>query len=168
MRRTYIIIVAALIILGTVSSFALTYVQTELDEPWGAQYTLQYTGASVELSNPETTVVNNNTVRITFDITPNDKDVQLKFVITPLDIDGEPIVAVGSSGRTCTVTWYKTGGEGAGQLQANKQVDRDSVFEVTLTMPVLAQVESMRVEWVDDGFTETYEGVRILVEDVES
>jgi len=51
MRRTYIIIVAALIILGTVSSLALTYVQTEFDEPWGAQYTLQYTGASVELSN---------------------------------------------------------------------------------------------------------------------
>jgi len=168
MRRTYIIIVAALIILGTVSSFALTYVQTELDEPWGAQYTLQYTGASVELSNPETVVIDDDSVEITFDITPNDKEVQLKFVITPLDIDGEPVVAVGSSGRTCTVTWYKTGGSGEGQLQALKQVDQDSDFEVTLTMPSLAQIESMRVEWIDEGFTAMYEGVRILVEDVES
>lgn len=168
MRRTYIVVVVALIVLGVASTFALTYVQTELEEPWGAQYTLQYTGASVELSNPETTVVDDDTVEVTFDITPNDKEVTLKFVITPLDSNEDPIVAVGSSGRTCTVTWYKTGGAGAGQLQVSKQVDIDEDFEVTLTMPAVAYIESMRVEWIDEGFTAKYEGVRILVEDVES
>ena len=168
MRRTYIVVIAGLIILGVASTFALTYVQTELEEPWGAQYTLQYTGASVELDNPETIVVDDDTVEVYFDVTPNDKEVTLKIVVTPLDINGDPIVAVGSSDRTCTVTWYKTGGAGAGQLQASKQVDIGADFEVTLTMPSVAYVESMRVKWVDTGFTAEYEGVRILVEDVES
>lgn len=94
--------------------------------------------------------------------------MNLKVVIIPLDSIGDPITAVGSSGRTCTVTWYKTGGAAAGQLQASKQVDIDEDFEVTLTMPAMAYVESMRVKWVDTGFTAKYEGVRILVEDVES
>lgn len=165
MRRTYIVIIIALLILGTVSTFALTYVQTELEEPWGAQYTLDYTGASIQLSNPETTIVDQDTIRVLFDITPDDKDVKCKFVITPLDINDDPIDAEGSSGRTTTVTWYSTGGGQHGQEQ--KQVDPGFDMEATITMATAGQIDNMRIEWVNDGFAAEYESVRILIEDVD-
>ncbi|MBT3284926.1 hypothetical protein HN807_11890 [Candidatus Bathyarchaeota archaeon] len=165
MRRTYIVIIIALLILGTVSTFALTYVQTELEEPWGAQYTLDYTGASIELSNPDTTVVDQDTIRVSFDITPNDKIVKCKFVIIPLDINDDPIDAIGSTGRTATITWYSTGGGQHGQEQ--KQVDPGFDLETTMIMSTSGLIESMRIEWVNDGFAAEYESVRILIEDVE-
>jgi hypothetical protein len=165
MRRTYLVIIIALLVLGTVSTFALTYVQTELEEPWGAQYTLDYTGASIELSNPHTTIVDQDTIRVTFDITPNDKIVKCKFVITALDINGDAIDAVGSTGRTTTLTWDSTGGGQHGQEQ--KQVDPGLDMEATITMSTSGYIESMRIEWVNDGFAEEYESVIILIEDVE-
>ncbi len=165
LRRTYLIIILALLILGTVSTFALTYVQTELEEPWGAQYTLDYTGASITLSNPHTTVVDQDTVRVTFDIAPIDKIVKCKFVITALDINGDPIDAQGSTGRTTTLTWYSTGGGQHGQEQ--KQVDPGFDLETTMTMSNSGLIESMRIEWENDGFAAEYESVRILIEDVD-
>jgi len=166
MRRTYIIIVAALIILGTVSSFALTYVQTELDEPWGAQYTLQYVGASIGLSNPETTVIDDDTVELIFDITPNDKDVKLKVVIIPLDMNNATLTVAGSTVGTCTVTWLLT--DGSQLKEPNVQLNYGEDFEATITMNLARQIDRMRIKWVDEGFTARYEGVRVLVEDVES
>ncbi len=41
-------------------------------------------------------------------------------------------------------------------------------FEATVTMNLARQIDSLRIKWVDEGFTARYEGVRILVEDVES
>ena len=166
MRRTYIVIVAALIILGVVSTFALTYVQTELEEPWGAQYTLQYVGASIELSNPETTVVDEDSVEVTFDIIPNDKDVRLKVVIIPLDMNNATLTVEGSTVGTCTITWYLT--DGGQYTEPNVQVNSLEDFEATITMGIARRVKSMRIKWNDDGFTARYEGVRVLVEDVES
>lgn len=163
-RRRYITAIITLLVLGTLSTFALTYVQTELEEPWGAQYTLTYTGASIELSNPQTTIVNQDSLYVEFDITPSDKNVKCKFVITPMDINGDPIDAQGTS-RTTTVTWYLTAG---GSLTPDsKQTDAGLDMETTHNMPSLAQINKVRIRWTNNGFLDEYESAQILIEDIE-
>ncbi len=163
-RRRYIVAIIALIVLGTLSTFALTYVQTSLEEPWGAQYTLTYTGASIVIGNPKTTIVDQNTLYVEFDITPSDKDVKCKFVITPLDINGNPIDAGGTS-RTATVTWYLTAG---GTLSPDtKQVDAGMDIITTHNMGSPSKLNKMRIRWTSTNFLSLYESVRILIEDIE-
>ena len=162
-RRKYVVAILALLVLGTISTFALTYVQTELEEPWGAQYTLTYTGSTIELSNPRTTIVDSNSLYVEFDVTPTDKDVKCKFVITPMDINGDPIAAEGTT-RTATVTWYLTAG---GSLTPNtQQIDAGQDLETTHNMGSSSQINKVRIKWTNSGFLDEYESVQILIEDI--
>jgi len=162
-RRKYVVAILALLVLGTLSTFALTYVQTELEEPWGAQYTLTYGGASIVLDNPTTTIVDSDSLYVEFDLTPTDKDVKCKFVITPLDINGDPIAADGTT-RTATVTWYLTAG---GTLAPSTvQIDAGQDLSTTHNMPSLSKVNKMRIKWTNTGFLSEYESVQILIEDI--
>jgi hypothetical protein len=148
-RRRYVVAILVLLVLGTLSTFALTYVQTSLEEPWGAQYTLTYTGASIVIGNPKTTIVDQNTLYVEFDITPSDKDVKCKFVITPLDINGDPIDAGGTLSPD------------------TKQVDAGMDLTTTHNMGSPSKLNKMRIRWTSTNFLSLYESVRILIEDIE-
>lgn len=164
MRRTYIVIAILLLILGTASTFALTYVQTELEEPWGAQYTLQYTGASIELDNPETTRIDENTLEVQFDIIPDDKDVKCRFVITPLDINGH-VIKAGLGGGSARAELNVV--QGSAQAPKEKLYADIEVMELTYLMSSAARVDTLTLRWENPGFFAEYEGVRINIEDIE-
>ena len=164
MRRTYIVISILLLILGVASTFALTYVQTELEEPWGAQYTLQYTGASIELSNPKTTIVDENSIKVEFDITPNDKDVKCKFIISPLDVNNDKIKADADGGSTDIMISVS----GASDLDpAPKITGAVDEMTVSYSMPGDYTIYKLTLEWENDGFFAEYESVEIFIEDIE-
>ena len=162
--RKYVVAVVALLLLGTLSTLALTYMQTELREPWGAQYTLTYTGASIELSNPHTTVVGKNTLYVEFDVTPSDKEVRCRFTVTPLDSNQDPLDAAGDT-RTTTVTWYPTGG--GNPISDFKKVDAGLPMQTVHNMPSAQRINKIRIKWTNDNFLSEYEGVKILIEDIE-
>lgn len=163
MRRTYIVIAILLLILGTASTFALTYVQTELEEPWGAQYTLQYTGASIELSNPLTTIIDEDNIKVEFDITPSDKEVKCKFVISPLDINGDEIKA-DADGATTDITINVIGANDFSVTRVTNAVDE---MTVQYNMLDSRMTEKLVIEWENDGFFAEYESVEIFIEDIE-
>ena len=163
MRRTYIVIAILLLILGTASTFALTYVQTELEEPWGAQYTLQYTGSSIELSNPETTINGDDSVTVQFDITPDDKDVKCKFVIKPLDVNGDTIEA-NAGGATTQITLNVLD---ASDIIVDRSTAETNDMEVTYSMVDSHMIGNLIIEWTNDGFFAEYESVEIFIEDIE-
>jgi hypothetical protein len=164
MRRTYVVISILLLILGVASTFALTYVQTELEEPWGAQYTLQYTGSSIELSNPQTTINDDDSVTVKFDITPNDKDVKCKFVIVPLDINNDKIKA-DADGGTTDITITAVGASYPGI--ATKVTSTGANMEVSYSMIDAYKVGKITIEWDNTGFFSEYESVQIFIEDIE-
>lgn len=164
MRRTYIVIAILLLILGVASTFALTYVQTELEEPWGAQYTLQYTGSSIELSNPQTTIIDDHSVKVEFDITPADKDVKCKFIITPLDINNDEIEGDADGGSI----QIHIDAVGSSDIHPSQKIVGANIdMDYTYSMIELKKIDKISVTWENDGFFSEYESVQIFIEDIE-
>jgi len=170
MKRDYIAAVLALLLLGVVSTFALSYVSEDFSETWGAQYTVTYTGASLALDNPDTSFTGSADVTIEFDtayIETNIDTVKCSFRVIAYKSDGgtgyTEIDGDGTDGKI-TVSYYD--GSTWNALTGGS-VSSGTAFDKVIDMSVQADVQGLKVELANDNVRTEYEKIYIEVTDLE-
>jgi len=170
MRRKYIVAVFALLFLGVVSTLALSYVSQDFSETWGAQYTVTYTGASLELDAPDTSFTGSSDVTIEFTsayIDPSIVSVKCAFRVIAYKSDGgsgyTEIVGDATGGKI-TVSYYD--GSSWNALTGGS-IAATTSFDATINMGAQADVQGLKVELANDDVRTEYEKIYIEVTDLE-
>lgn len=164
MRRKYITAVLLLLGLGVMSTLAISYTQVDLDESWGAEYTVNYADAELSLSNPVTTINNATSVTVVMDASHTTDDVKSQIVVEAQDINTDPIV-VDTTGATVKVIFEDT--VGGTKQKKELSVGQGNDFIATLAMDSAQDVDQVTVIWLQQtGFTNAYQYGSFTVTDI--
>lgn len=164
MRRKYLITVLFLLSLGVMSTLAISYTQVDLDESWGAEYTVNYVDAELQLSDPVTTINNATSVTVVLSASHSGvSTVKAKFVVEAQDSNEDPIV-VDATGADVQVVVYYLGNK-VEKLKVNKGSGLDLV--TTHEMTAASEVDEIHITWFhQDGFTNEYQYGEVTVTDL--
>jgi len=161
MRRKYIITVMLLLAVGIASTLAISFTQVDLDESWGAAYTVNYVDAELSLSNPITTINNATSVKVVLDASHSGGTVKSQITVEAQDINTDPIVVDGTGARV-TVIFEDT--VGATKQYEYTTVGSGSDYIATLAMGSAQAVDKVTIIWggklgseAQDGFTNAYQ-----------
>jgi len=165
MKRKYIVAVLLLLSMGVISTLAISYNTSTLEESWGIEYTLDYADADLSLSNPQTVIVSSSSIEVTLDASHvGVASVKAKLVITALDGDSNPI-DVDGTGASCQVE-FKSGGsvvETDTDTVAGSGGDLTTIHE----MDAASAVDQVVITWsLQDSLAGDYEAATITVTDI--
>lgn len=164
MRRKYIVAVLLLLGIGVLSTMAISYTQVDLDESWGAEYTVNYDDAELSLSEPDTTINNATSVTVVMSASHSPATVKSQIVVEAQDINTDPIVVDGT-GATVKVIFEDT--VGGTSIRKVKSVGSTNDFRETLAMDAAQAVDQVTVIWLkQDGFTNAYQYGSFTVTDI--
>jgi len=164
MRRKYITAVLLLLGLGVMSTLAISYTQVDLDESWGAEYTVNYADAELSLSSPVTTINNATSVTVVMDASHSPATIKSQIVVEAQDINTDPIV-VDATGATVKVIFEDTVG-GTSQRKVSS-IGQGNDYKSTLAMDTAQAVDQVTIIWLkQDGFTNAYQYGSFTVTDI--
>jgi len=152
-----------LLAVGVASTLAISFTQVDLDESWGAEYTVNYVDAELQLSNPVTTINNSTSVTVVLDASHSVGTVKTQFIVNAQD-SGEIPIVVDATGASCQVVVYNLGSK-VEKLKVNKGSGED--FVTTHQMTSASAVDEVHITWFkQDGFTNTYQYGEVTVTDI--
>ena len=167
MKRKYIVAVLGLLTLGVVSTFALSYVNESFTETWGAQYSVTYSGASLEVDNPDTSLPTGQVV-VQFDADPLDPTlpaVQCSFTVKAYKDDGSGGYSfIQSDGSSSEITVSVSDDAGTTYTDYSTSFTSGS-FNKQLTMTSYLEVDKVKITLINTNIQSEYEKLEIIIED---
>ncbi len=165
MKRKYLVAVFLLLGIGVLTTMAISYTEVNLDESWGAMYTVNYVDAELSLDDPETTINNHTSVTVEMSASHSPTNVKSQILVEAQDINTDAIVVDGD-GATVKVIFEDTVG-GTAQKKV-KSVGAGSPFRETLAMDTEQPVDKVTIIWLKQtAFTNTYQYGSFTVTDLE-
>lgn len=178
MKRQGVLIIIALLALGVVSTFALSFQQTELEESWDTIYTVYYGVSDLTLTEPTVTTryPAGDGLQIVIPASST-LPVSPRIKVEPLDASGE-VITIDVFGSIIELTlWTSSDTQIASELigfYSEFEVDYSAIFSFSEPTDEIAYIriqfetfESVTGFGVDglESFVDVYEGLRITVHD---
>ena len=171
MQRKYIMAVLLLLALGVISTLAISFTQVNLEESWGAEYTVSYEDAELQLRDPDTTINNATSVTVVMNAYHSTSTVKARIVVEAQDSNTNPIT-VDATGSQVTVIFEDTA---SGWTSVKSSiVGAGNDYRAALSMSSAHAVDKVTVIWggnagnkQQDGFTNTYQYGSFTVTDIE-